>query len=102
LAKRCRHADVDRIELGDGGEVGRRIELAGPVKREDVARPDVWDVGPAFADRLDLAVIEIDARRVEPGFCELDREGETDVTETDHAGAGRACLDLFEQKCAAR
>ena len=52
-----------------------------------------------FLDRLDLADVEVDAGRVEPGLGELDGQRQADVSQADDAGACPARLDFLEKGC---
>ena len=58
---------------------------------------DVDQVGLAAVQQVDALQIQIDAAYREAGLGELDREAQTDVTETDDADARGARLELFEQ-----
>ena len=94
LAQRRRHADVDRVELGDDVEVGGRVQRAG---RRRGARPPrsgtsgMYDVPWLTASTL--RCVEIDAGGVEAGAGELDRERQPDVAEADDADARGRLVD---------
>ena len=68
------------------------------MQRLHVRGRHVRDVGAAFVDRVDLAIVEVDAGGVEAGSREFDGERQTDVSQPDDAGAGGAGLDLFQQR----
>ena len=57
----------------------------------------VRDVGATRVDGVDLALIEVDADGREAGAGELDGERQSDISETDHAGARLSVLDLGEK-----
>ena len=61
------------------------------------SRGDVDQVGLTAVQQADPLQVQIDAAHREAGLGELDREAQTDVTETDDADARGARLELFEQ-----
>ena len=95
--QRRRHADVDRVERGDGGEIGRRPKLSIADEASDLRARDVGDVRRPPADRLDLAAVEVDSRRGESVSCKLDGEGQADVSEADDADARASRLNVIQQ-----
>ena len=102
LAQRRRHADVDRVELGDDGEVGRRAQASGrdaaPRRRRSARRG--CTTCPALT-AVDLARVEVDAGGVEAGARELDGERQPDVAEADDADAGASRANLMRVSDAA-
>ena len=101
LAQRRRDADVDRVERGSDGEIGRRLKLAVAYQSRNFGRRHIGDIGSALLYRFDLARIEIDAGRGETATGELDRQRQSDVPEADHADAGAARLNPIEQPTSA-
>src|SRR3954471_13904999 len=51
----------------------------------------------ARIDLVDLALIEVDARRAQAVAGEFNRERQADIAEADDAGAGGAVLDSFKK-----
>ena len=89
LAQRRRHADVDRVEIAQHGKIRRRIEPVCLTQRRDIGGRHIGNVRAAGHDLVDLALIEIDAGRLQPVAGEFHCQRQADIAEPDHA---RACL----------
>ena len=98
LAKRCRDADIDGVELFDDTKVRRRIQLARLVQRLDVGCGDIRNIRTAFLDGCYFARVQIDAGCMESGLSKFHRQRQADVSQSDDARPGTAGLDLFEQR----
>ena len=88
LPQRRRHADVDRVEVADDGEVGRGDEPPGSHRLRDLLVPDVDDVGAAGADgaRPSAASRSMPVTW-KPARANSSASGKPDVAETDDAAA---------------
>ena len=97
LAKRRRHADVDRVEFGHDAEVGRRRQASGRAQCLHVGRRHIGDVRLATLDGGDFARVDVDAGAGETAAGKLDREGQPDVAQTDNAHAGLTLVDPLKK-----
>ena len=97
LAQRGRHADVDRVDTGQRGEIGRRREQAGLDRRPHVGGGHVGDVGLAAQDGRDPLAVDVEADRRHPGAGEGSDQRQADVAEPDDAGAHLARGNALEQ-----
>ena len=85
LAKGRRYTDVDRVDSGKLREVGGGGERQPVNHGAEVLRLHVRNVGVAPRDGLRPFRVDIKADGRQAGPGKLDREGQTDVAETDHA-----------------
>ncbi len=97
LAQRRRNADVDHVHLGELREVRRRREA--PRIALDVERfgGHVTDIGTTGVERLDLGQVDVEAGHPEARLSELDRQGQSDITQTDHTDMRIPCVDAAAQ-----
>ncbi len=97
LAQRRRHADVDRVELGDRAVVAGGAQPPGADEVVDVGRRHVGDVGLAGCDRRDLPRVEVEADGLEAASRKFDGERQTDIAKSDDTDAGGSCSDATTQ-----
>src|SRR5579862_1487444 len=97
LAQGRGHADVDGIELTDDAEIGGRADLAGFHQRLQYRRGNVLNVGFALHDRIDFALLDIDAGHAKSRLGELDHERQADVSQAYYTHVGLVCFDLPAQ-----
>src|SRR6185369_6617281 len=75
-----------------GGVEAPRLHLLRDLR---VLRVD--DVRLTRGYRVDLSLVEVDARHLEARARELERQRQADVTEADHAAARLALADLVDE-----
>jgi hypothetical protein len=95
VIERRRHAEDDRIALGNSGEIGGRVEFARRQGFRDVLGRDVLDVAAAGMDRIRLRGIDIEADRANAGAGLGEHKRQTDVAETHDTDDGAAILEFF-------
>ncbi len=97
FAKRRRDTDVDGIERANDGKICGGAELAAFDERRKSFVWDVFDVGMASVELIDLGLLDVDADDFEAGFGEFDGERKTDVTEAEDAYFGGFVADFILQ-----
>jgi hypothetical protein len=97
LAQRRGDADVDRVEFRHGAVIGGGAQRAGADEGVDVGGQHVGDVRLAGGDRRNFSRVEVETRGGETRSCELHRERQADVTETDDSDTSRTRVDASAQ-----
>ncbi len=95
LAQRRGHADVDGVEIADGGKIGGGAKFAVRHERLDGRRRNVADIGIARVDSLGFAFAQIDARNVEAGLGVFDGQRQPDIAQSDDANTGGLRMRIF-------
>ncbi len=85
LSQRGRHADVDRVDVGECCEVGRGSQRTGIDDGLQVVGCNVGNVRFATVDAVDLGAVDIEPDGADARFRELDDEREPDIPKPDHA-----------------
>ena len=96
FVERSGDADDDHVHVGDFGIVGGGAE-AGVPGFLDGRRKDTNDVGAAAVERVNLALLDIEASNLEGFAAEKERERQADVPHTDDTDAGLARFDFLLQ-----
>jgi hypothetical protein len=94
LAERSRHADDDRVRVGEPVEVDARGQALLGDEDLDLLRGHVPDVRLPAVDAVDLLPREVEAGHPETGARELHGERQADVAETDGRHVGLALREL--------
>src|SRR5262249_42934573 len=103
FSERRRHANVDRVEGCDCGEVAGGGEAPALHLLSDIAVVEIHDVGSSRVDGLGLGTVQVDTRHPEPGTGELEGQRQPNIAEPDDSAAGLATAYLLAQfmHCAA-
>src|SRR5262249_61494123 len=97
LAKGSRHTDDDHVGLARRRESARRGEASVLDQRSQCFRRYVDEVRLASVQKADSLEIQVDSFHYETRLCELNGQAQSDVTQSDHARARGAALDLFPE-----
>src|SRR5262249_33542766 len=97
LAKRRRHADVDRVHVVQLRHVVGRGQLLGLDGRGKLGARDVADVALALVDGVDLVEVDVEPGNLEPGLREFNRQRQADVPKTNDADLRLLLLNLLFQ-----
>ena len=97
FAKRSRHANIDGIELADGGKVGCGAQFSALHKRAENFIVHVFDVGMAVVELLDLSGLNINASNIKSRLGEFDCERQPDVSKAEHTHLRRPICNALAQ-----
>src|ERR1051325_22979 len=95
--QRRRHAQDDRIDLGEPAEiVGCGKALLAPQPR-DALGLDMTDIGTAGIQDIDLVAVDIEAERREAFLDRGPQQWQPDIAETDNSDPGLAPAKALDQ-----
>lgn len=97
LAQRRRDANADRIHFADMLILVRSHEPTCVHALLQRLIADVLDVGVSFADAGDLRRVQVNSDDAEPLLAHLDRERQTDISETNDSDDRRLIFDVVFQ-----
>src|ERR1051325_2399845 len=95
--QRRRHAEDDRIDLGEPAEIvgcGKALLTPQP---GDALGLDMTDIGATGIQDIDLVAVDIETERREPSRARAPQERQPDIAETDNPDPGLAPTKALDQ-----
>ena len=87
FVQRGRHAQNHGFHFADAGEVGGGLETGGAGGGDFVGR-DVFDIGFAVVQFIDLFGVDVETQHLEAGFGVAQHQRQADVAQADDADCG--------------
>ncbi len=84
------HANDHRFAFANTGEIGGRLKFLVANRVTNPLRIDVFDVGPAGIEEVDLSRVNVDSDDIVAAFGESQRQGQPNVAEAYDGDRGGA------------